>query len=181
MDLGPRARGGAVRWTPHRWHRHPHESRGRILGEDFEQPLRDPRARRALDELHRLTPNFEISANDRFPADEGWLTDDYCQPLPSEAPGPPVAGGSWEVAQDLMRSYEFADPSIVRAVYHPDRPLEERDMLLELRFHGLRFHVGVRVGGVIDEVRDRERSTGTGVGMELPHAPGSPRDGPDGL
>ena len=46
-----------------------------------------------------------------------------------------------------MRDYEFADPSIVRAVYHPDRPLEDRDMLLEGRFYGLRFHFGVRVGG----------------------------------
>jgi uncharacterized protein (UPF0548 family) len=122
-------------------------------GEGSDQLLRHPRARRALDELHRLTPNFEVDANDRFPADEGWVTDDYCEPLPSEAPGPPVSGGSWAVARDLMSRYEFADPSIVRAVYHPDRPFEERDMLLEIRFHGLRFHVGVRVGGVIDEIR----------------------------
>ena len=121
--------------------------------ERSDQSLRDPRARRALDELHLLSPNFEANASHRFPADEGWLTDDYCQPLPTEAPGPPVPGGSWEVAKELMSNYEFADPRIVRAVYHPDRPFEERDMLLELRFHGLRFHVGVRVGGVIDEVR----------------------------
>ncbi len=53
-----------------------------------------------------------------------------------------------------MRNYEFADPSIVRAVYYPDRPLEERDMLLEVRFYGLRFRFGVRVGGVVDETRE---------------------------
>ncbi len=122
--------------------------------EGAEQPLGHLRARKALEELHRLTPNFEVGAAERFPTQDGWLTDDYCQPLPAEAPGAPVNGGSWEVAQDLMRNYEFADPSIVRAVYHPDSPLEERDMLLELRFHGLRFHVGVRVGDVIDEVRE---------------------------
>jgi uncharacterized protein (UPF0548 family) len=52
-----------------------------------------------------------------------------------------------------MRDYEFADPAIVRAVYRPDRPLEGRDMLLEVRFWGLRFRFGVRVGGVIDESR----------------------------
>jgi uncharacterized protein (UPF0548 family) len=52
-----------------------------------------------------------------------------------------------------MQRYEFADPSIVRAVYYPDRPLEERDMLLEVRFYGLRFRFGVRVGGVVDETR----------------------------
>jgi hypothetical protein len=50
-----------------------------------------------------------------------------------------------------MCGYEFADPKIVRAIYYDDRPLEQRDMLLELRFHGLRFHVGVRIGGTRDE------------------------------
>jgi len=52
-----------------------------------------------------------------------------------------------------MRDYEFADPSILRAVYYTDRPLEERDMLLEAHFYGLRFRFGVRVGGVLDESR----------------------------
>jgi uncharacterized protein (UPF0548 family) len=52
-----------------------------------------------------------------------------------------------------MTDYEFADPKIVRAIYHPDRPLDERDMLLEVRFWGLRFRFGVRVGGVIDDTR----------------------------
>ena len=50
-----------------------------------------------------------------------------------------------------MRDYEFADPAIVRAVYAEDSPFETRDMLLEGRFHGLRFHFGVRVGGLVDE------------------------------
>jgi uncharacterized protein (UPF0548 family) len=53
-----------------------------------------------------------------------------------------------------MRDYEFADPAIVRAIYRRDSPLEGRDMLLEIRFWGLRFRVGVRVGGVIDETRE---------------------------
>jgi uncharacterized protein (UPF0548 family) len=52
-----------------------------------------------------------------------------------------------------MRDYEFADPSIVRAIYRRDSPLEGRDMLLVIRFWGLRFRAGVRVGGVIDETR----------------------------
>ena len=52
-----------------------------------------------------------------------------------------------------MRNYEFADPKIVRAIYRPDSPLEGRDMLLEVRFWGLRFRFGVRVGGVIDGIR----------------------------
>ena len=52
-----------------------------------------------------------------------------------------------------MRDYEFADPAIARAVYRRDSELEGRDMLLVIRFWGLRFPVGVRVGGVIDEER----------------------------
>jgi uncharacterized protein (UPF0548 family) len=120
------------------------------------RPLGDARARRALDALHGKELNFDLHARDRMTAANGWLVDDYRQPLPPEAPGPPAPGGSWEVASDLMRNYEFADPSIVRAVYHADQPLEGRDMLLELRYHGLRFHAGVRVGGVIDETRTVE-------------------------
>ena len=118
--------------------------------------LGDARARRILDDLHDKSLNFDLGDRASFTAGEGWLSDEYCQPLPSEPPGEPVPGGSWEVAQRLMRNYEFADPSIVRAVYYPDRPLEQRDMLLEARFYGLRFRFGVRVGGVVDETREVE-------------------------
>jgi hypothetical protein len=51
----------------------------------------------------------------------------------------------------LVASYAFADPSIVRAMYDADQPLERRDMLLEGRFYGLRFLLGPRVGGVEDQ------------------------------
>jgi uncharacterized protein (UPF0548 family) len=87
----------------------------------------------------------------------GWRIDDYCQPLAGESPGPPEPGGPWQRARQLLRDYEFADPRIVRAIYHPGDPLEGRDMLLELRFWGLRFRFGVRVSGVIDEVRPVDR------------------------
>ena len=109
-----------------------------------------------LDELHERQLNFEPGAGGQFTTDKGWLVDDYSQPLPPEPPGPPVPGGSFEVARRLIRDYEFADPSIVRAVYHPERPLDQRDMLLEARFYGLRFRFGVRVGGVVDERREVE-------------------------
>ena len=122
------------------------DGEGRTLG--------DPRARRILDELHGRKLNFELGERDQFTTERGWLVDEYCQALPPEPPGPPVPGGSFEVARQLLRDYEFADPSVVRAVYHPDRPLDERDMLLEARFYGLRFRFGVRVGGVLDERRE---------------------------
>ena len=49
------------------------------------------------------------------------------------------------------RQYEFADARILRGVYRADSELLGRDMLLEGRFFGLRFYLGVRVTGVIDE------------------------------
>jgi uncharacterized protein (UPF0548 family) len=109
------------------------------------------RARRALAALADKGFNFDPDQAERFTTANGWHVDDYAQPLPPEPPGPPTPGGSFEVAQRLMRDYEFADPAIVRAVYATDSPLEHRDMLLEGRFWGLRFHFGVRVGGLVDE------------------------------
>ena len=71
-----------------------------------------------------------------------------------EAPGPPEPGGPWETACRLVGQYEFADARILRGVYRRDGDLLGRDMLLEARFYGLRFYLGVRVTGIIDEERD---------------------------
>lgn len=87
------------------------------------------------------------------PPEEGWRVDDYCELLPSEAPGPPEAGGSFAVAQTLLRDYKLADPKIVRAFYDHDAPLEGRDMLLQLRFLIFRTYAGCRVGEITDEER----------------------------
>jgi uncharacterized protein (UPF0548 family) len=108
-------------------------------------------ARRALAALAGKGLNFDPDQTGHFTTENGWHVDDYTQPLPPEPPGPPIPGGSFEVAQRLMEDYELADPAIVRAVYATDSPLERRDMLLEGRFWGLRFHLGVRVGGLVDE------------------------------
>jgi uncharacterized protein (UPF0548 family) len=108
----------------------------------------------ALRALHDKPPNFDLDRREAMTREAGWNVDDYRQRLPPEPPGPPVAGGTWERARDLMRDYEFADPAIVRAVYAPDSALEGRDMLLEARFLGLRFRFGVRVGGVVDDTRE---------------------------
>jgi uncharacterized protein (UPF0548 family) len=128
----------------------------RVEGEVGQRLLGDETAHLTLDQLHDAPLNFEPQSQRDRPAGDGWDVDDYCRPLPAERPGPPEREGSWEVARRLMRDYEFADPKIVRAVYHPDVPLDKRDMLLEIRFLGLRFHVGVRVGGVRDETRQVE-------------------------
>ena len=80
--------------------------------------------------------------------------------LPSEAPGDPVRAGSWEIAREIARNYDFADPSIVQGVFDRDEPLEDRTMLLVLHFHALRIHVGVRVGDVYAEDRELDGRPG---------------------
>ncbi|MDP8977501.1 MAG: DUF1990 domain-containing protein [Actinomycetota bacterium] len=112
-----------------------------------------PAARRALARLRRRPVNFHVDA-EPSESGRGWAVDHYRQALPSEPPGPPTPGGPWEVATELIRDYEFADPRIVRAAWDPDAPLLHRDMLLEGRFFGLRFLIGVRVTDVVDEQRE---------------------------
>lgn len=111
------------------------------------------RTRRVLGALHARTLNYDPTQHERLGPQAGWRREERCQPLPPEPPGPPVPGGSWQIARELITDYEFADPAMVRAVYDPGDPLEGRDMLLVVRFALLRFHVGVRIGGVVDETR----------------------------
>ena len=109
----------------------------------------------ALAGLRHLQINYNPAhAPEDGRADGHWHVDSGDQVIGSEPPGPPVEGGVWETACVLVRRYEFADPRILRAAYRGDDELEGRDMLLEGRFFGLRFYLGVRVTAVIDETRD---------------------------
>jgi uncharacterized protein (UPF0548 family) len=99
-----------------------------------------------LIELSRRRVNFDASRIAEYTRSTGWNVDDMVEPLPHERPGAPVPGGAWEAARRLVVEYQLADPRVVRAVYRPGAPLERRDMLLWIRFLGLRFGVGVRVG-----------------------------------
>jgi uncharacterized protein (UPF0548 family) len=116
-----------------------------------------PRVARRLAALADKPLNFDPAALTHASPAGGWEVTDRCQRLPDEPPGPPVDGGSWQIARRLMRGYEFADPSIVRAYYDPHLPLERRDMLLKLQALG-RVHLfaGVRVGDVYQETRKLE-------------------------
>ncbi len=110
-----------------------------------------PKVRRMLAELPDRAVNFDPKVLERVPREPGWQITELCQQLPSEPPGDPVDGGSWQIARQLMRGYEFADPSIVRAYYAPDVELRRRNMVLELRAFGVfRLYVGVRVSAVYD-------------------------------
>jgi uncharacterized protein (UPF0548 family) len=87
-------------------------------------------------------------------ADGHWHVDAGDIVIGHEPPGAPVPGGPWEMARALIGQYEFTDGRIVRAIYRPADDLLGRDMLLEGRFLGLRFYLGVRVTGVTDETRE---------------------------
>ena len=113
----------------------------------------EAKAHEALAALKDKSLNFDATDRDSASRESGWHIDDYCQPLPAEAPGEPELDGSFAAAQRLMLSYEFADPEIIRAIYEQDSPLEGRDMLLEAKWHGLTFTFGVRVTDVVDELR----------------------------
>jgi uncharacterized protein (UPF0548 family) len=120
-----------------------------------------PSPDRRLAQLAGRPVNYDPAAIDLADPPPGWTIDDRHQPLGSEPPGDPVAGGPWEIAVALIRGYEFADPSLVRAHYDPDLPLLGRDMLLELRALGLvSVYVGVRVCEVWDEVRESDGRRG---------------------
>ena len=83
-----------------------------------------------LDEVRAREVNFDLSGATEFTPDNGWYADDVRKALPSEPPGDPVPGGSWETARRIARDYDFAEPSVVEGVFDRDEPLEERTMLL---------------------------------------------------
>jgi uncharacterized protein (UPF0548 family) len=112
------------------------------------------RIRRALAALPKRELNFDPTRLEELSWRDPWHVDDYWRELPSESAGPPIDGGSFGVARRLMHDYEFADPRVVRAFYDSGAPLEGRNMLLEVRFGGLRFLVGVRIDVIFDEIRE---------------------------
>ena len=111
-------------------------------------------ARKRLDGLAGRSVNFDASRVSEYTPAAGWHVDDMVEPLPHEIPGPPASDGTWHLAKRLMIDYQLADPGIVRAVYDHDAPLEGRNMLLQIRFLGVRFDVGVRVSAVYEEERE---------------------------
>ena len=123
---------------------------------DEDQELLGPSpVRRRLAQLASKDLNFDLAALAQADPADGWQITDLCQALPAEPPGMPTEGGSWATARRLMRGYEFADPSIVRAYYDPSVPLQRRDMLLKLQALGVvSVYVGVRVGEVYERTRE---------------------------
>ncbi|GAA4831130.1 DUF1990 domain-containing protein [Saccharopolyspora rosea] len=110
----------------------------------------------ALRDLRSRPVNFTDAEVDT----SGWHHDVSRRAVAHERPGPPEPGGPWEVACRLVRDYEFSDPVRIRAVYDTRDGLLGRTMLLQGRFGGLRFHMGVRVTTVTDEIRAGHRVWG---------------------
>lgn len=99
----------------------------------------------ALAALRRRPVNYEL-AEVRRPE---WNFDEHRHTIGWEPPGPATDRGTWAVARDLVRDYEFTPPGLVRAVYDPRTPLLGRELLLEGRFSALRFQMGVRITSLI--------------------------------
>ena len=123
--------------------------------------VRDPRSGspkvlRALADLRERPFNFDPERAEERTIETGWRVDDFAEALPSELPGPPEEHGSFAIAKELLRGYSFANPAVVRAHFDPDEPFEHRTMLLEIRFRGLRFLVGVRVLDVYERAVEHE-------------------------
>jgi uncharacterized protein (UPF0548 family) len=120
-----------------------------------DRPLHE-QFRKRLDALNERPLNFELEQLDVYTAENGWRIDDHQIALPPEPPGPPVAGGAWETAKQILQDYRFADPKIITGIFLPDTPLDQRVMLLRGRSYGMTFWLGARVGAVIDERRTKD-------------------------
>lgn len=108
----------------------------------------------ALEDLRGRRVNYDLVKESQDGRAQGhWHVDSSDTLIGNEPPGPPLPGGPWEQACLLVGRYEFIDPGMVRAVYRWDDDLLGRNMLLEGRFYGLRFYLGVRVTDVVDEIR----------------------------
>ncbi|OON69808.1 DUF1990 domain-containing protein [Hymenobacter sp. CRA2] len=107
-----------------------------------------------LDAYSKAQINYDLDRVSEYTAAAGWRLDDYHTLLPTEPPGPPVAGGSFEAAKQVLLNYSFPPPDLITGIFVPDQPLAERVMLLRAHFLFFTFWFGVRIGGVTDEQRD---------------------------
>lgn len=103
-----------------------------------------------FDELEDLPVNVAATELERADQEPGWHVDSERLDLPPEPPGSPEPDGPFAHARRILEWYEFADQRLIRAVFDPYEPFDGRNMLLIGRFVGLRFPMGVRVGGVVD-------------------------------
>jgi hypothetical protein len=107
-----------------------------------------------IEALANAQLNFDLERRHDYTEANGWHIDHYEADLPTEPPGAPIPDGPWHIAQQIMREYKFPDPGIITGIYIPDRPLEERVMLLRGKFLFFSFFFGVKIGGVTNEIQE---------------------------
>ncbi|MGQ0624237.1 MAG: DUF1990 family protein [Sporichthyaceae bacterium] len=110
----------------------------------------------ALAELRALGINYDV-AEVREPR---WNFDKHVAHVGQEEPGPPHPDGIYHRAARAVHDYEFTPPELIRAVYDVTEPLLGRNVMLEGRFYGLRFQLGVRVTEVVEFADDAETRSG---------------------
>ncbi|MCP3136749.1 DUF1990 family protein [Pyxidicoccus xibeiensis] len=103
-----------------------------------------PRLQRA----RGLDRNFP-DRSDEMTLDAGWSQVRSEGVLGREAQGPPRPDGLFERARQVLETFDFSDPRIVRWHFTAEEPLRGRTVLLELKSLGqkLRYLCAVRVGG----------------------------------
>lgn len=108
--------------------------------------------KRRLDELIHL-PLSSTGSDDAALSnvDGEWRSYGSRSFIAREQPGPPVPGGAFERAKELLGRYEFSDPRIVTGHFDPTVPLNQRRILLEMKPVLLRYLGGVAVTAVRDE------------------------------
>lgn len=112
-----------------------------------------------LEKLRHVDINFS-SKGAKVPSGPQWKRYYTQAIIAREKAGPPETGGAFEKAWELIRSYQFSDPTIVKAHYDPNEPLVGRTMLLELQAMGFRFLCGTRVN--FDRTFQTEKETSYG-------------------
>ena len=106
-----------------------------------------------LIEIGKLEPTIDLTNRDTYVATAGWNVDAREAALPSEAPGVPLARGSFSVARDILTMYSFPPARLIRGRFDPAAALNGRSMLLTATFLWMHFELPVRVSRVIDESR----------------------------
>jgi uncharacterized protein (UPF0548 family) len=107
--------------------------------------------RAQLDAYAHARVNYDYERVHEYSSATGWRIDKYQIELPAEAPGPPVAHGSFAAAQEVMRRYAFPPPDLITGYFDPSQPLSTRVMVLRAHFLVFNFYFGVRVVDVVDE------------------------------
>jgi hypothetical protein len=119
----------------------------------------DEKLAQRLAEIGVMEPTIDLTQRENYVAGAGWHLDSREAPLPSEPPGPPLPDGSFATACAIVQAYEFPPSRLIRGLFDPAAPLENRAMLLRARYLWMTFELPVRVSRVIDITREGSQGT----------------------